>query len=148
GPLPQAQVFGEPQLHTDGALLALTFASDGSLWSVEDPGMLRHWNAASGQQLGAGHDLSDLETLWAFSGDARLLASSSTDSLSVGYVMSVKMLPASRQQPWATPLAFAHDPPILPTGHDAGVFRQWDAATHHLAHEFRLHKRAISALAF
>jgi hypothetical protein len=59
---PQAHVFGEPQLHTDGDLLALTFGPDGSLWSVEEPGVLRHWHGTSGQQL-EWQPLSDLETL-------------------------------------------------------------------------------------
>src|SRR5262245_3227378 len=74
----QARVFGEPQLHTDGDLFALSFAQDGSLWSVEEPGVLRQWNAANGQQL---HwlSLSDLETAWTFSRDMRLLASASDD---------------------------------------------------------------------
>src|SRR5215475_14049124 len=31
---PKLHVFGEPQLHTDGELAALTFAPDGTLWSV------------------------------------------------------------------------------------------------------------------
>src|SRR5262245_16478320 len=74
----QVRVFGEPQLHTDGDLFALSFAPDGSLWSVEEPGVLRQWNAANGQQL---HwlSLSDLETVWTFSRDLRLLASASDD---------------------------------------------------------------------
>src|SRR5438128_10849242 len=76
--LAPTQIFGDPHLHTDGDLLALTFAPDGTLWSVEEPGLLRHWNPATGQQLGW-HSLSDLEMLWCFSHDARVLASASDD---------------------------------------------------------------------
>src|SRR4051794_22524996 len=72
------QRFGEPQLHTDGELLQLTFAPDGSLWTVEEPGVLRRWDVPTGQQR-EWHALSDLETLWAFSPDARVLASASDD---------------------------------------------------------------------
>src|SRR5262245_25008986 len=73
-----ALLFGDPQLHADGDVLALAFALDGSLWSVEEPGLARHWDAATGKPLGW-HFLSDLETLWAFSGDAGQLASANED---------------------------------------------------------------------
>ena len=36
---PLAQVFGDPHLHVDGDMLALSFAPDGTLWSVEEPGV-------------------------------------------------------------------------------------------------------------
>ena len=144
--LPKAQVFGDPQLHTDGDLLALSFAVDGSLWSVEDPGVLRHWNTAGGQQL-EWLPLSDLETLWAFSRDTRVLASAS-DDLTLWDVSSGQVLTAVPQEAWVTALAFAQDSSLLATGHDDGAIRFWDAAGHHLVHEFRHHKRPISALAF
>ena len=64
--------FGEPQFHSDGELLQLAFAADGALWTVEDPGILRSWDAQTGRQR-EWHALSDLETLWAFSHDARVL---------------------------------------------------------------------------
>ena len=53
-------------------LLALSFAPDGSLWAVEEPGVLRHWNTVGGRQL-AWHFLSEFEMLWAFSDNARWL---------------------------------------------------------------------------
>jgi len=146
GALPQAHVFGEPQLHTDGDLLALAFAPDNSLWSVEEPGVLRHWNAASGQQL-EWQALSDLETLWTFSRDGRLLASAS-DDLTLWDVSSGQVLTSIPQKAWVTALAFAPDPTFLATGHEDGVIRYWDATSHQIAHEFRLHKRGISALTF
>src|SRR5437016_4411752 len=146
GRVSQAHVFGDPHLHTDGDLLALTFAPDGALWSVEEPGVLRQWNAATGQQL-AWHSLSDLETVWAFSPDARVLASAS-DDLSFWEVSSGQVLTAVLQSSWVTALAFHPDPAFLATGHDDGVVRLWDAAGHHLVRAFRLHKRPISTAAF
>ncbi len=146
GALPQAQIFGEPQLHTDGDLLALAFAPDGSLLSVEEPGVLRRWNASSGQQL-EWQALSDLETLWGFSEDGRILASAS-DDLTLWDSSSGQVLTALHQDAWLTALAFGPDSSILATGHDNGLIRYWDAPTHQLVHEFRLHKRPISALAF
>src|SRR5438094_2411353 len=71
-------VFGDPQLHTDGDLLGFAFAADGTLWSVEEPGVVRHWNTVSGEQLAHQH-FSDLETLWGFSSDGRLVAAASND---------------------------------------------------------------------
>ena len=44
-PLPDVRVFGDPHLRTDGDLVALAFAADGTLWSAEDPGTVRHWVA-------------------------------------------------------------------------------------------------------
>lgn len=144
--LPLAQVFGDPHLHVDGDVLALTFAPDGTLWSVEEPGVLRHWDAAKAKQL-EWQSLSDLETLWCFSRDARVLASASND-LSFWDVSSGQVLTAVPQPSWVTALAFHPDPAFLATGHDDGIVRLWDAAGHHLVREFRLHKKPISALAF
>ena len=46
-----SRTFGEPMWHADGDLLALAYAPDGTLWSVEEPGVLRHWES-SGRLLG------------------------------------------------------------------------------------------------
>lgn len=123
----------------------MTFAPDGSLWSVEEPGVLRHWNSATGQQL-EWQALSDLETLWAFSRDGRFLASAS-DDLTLWDVSSGQVLTALHEDAWITALCFGRDATFVATGHDDGVVRYWDAAAHQLVHEFRLHKRPISALA-
>src|SRR5579859_6245642 len=72
------RVFGDLRFHTDGDLLALAFTTPEILWSVEEPGVLRQWNVASGQPLGSAF-LSDLETLWSFSTDAHVLASANDE---------------------------------------------------------------------
>lgn len=141
-----AQVFGDPHLHVDGEMLALAFAPDGTLWSVEEPGVLRHWDAVGGRQLDW-QALSDLETQWCFSNDARVLASASND-LTFWDTSSGHVLTAVPQPSWVDALAFHPDPAFLATGHDDGAVRIWDAAGHHLSRELRWHKRAISALAF
>src|SRR5262245_22023785 len=125
-PLPDVRVFGDPHLHTDGDLVALAFAADGSLWSAEDPGVVRHSHPASGRQP-AWHSLSDLDTLWCFSSDARLLASASND-LSVWDVASGNLLSALPQPSWVTALAFHPDATFLASGHDDGRVCYWDAA--------------------
>lgn len=140
------KVFGEPQLHTDGELLALAFAPNGTLWSVEERGVLRHWNANTGQQL-EWSSLSDMETLWCFSGDTRVLASAS-DDLSFWDTSSGQVLTALAQDSWVSALACHPDPSHVATGHDDGTVRFWDAAGHHLKLTLRGTKQAISALAF
>src|SRR5438876_5528921 len=139
-------VFGEPQLHTDGELAALTFAPDGTLWSVEEPGVLRHWSVPSGQQLGW-QALSDLETLWCFSGDARVLASAS-DDLTLWDASSGQILTAVAQEAWVSALSFHPDPTFVATGHDDGVVRCWDLAGLQVLHTLRQHTKPISALAY
>jgi WD40 repeat protein len=142
----KAQVLGEPQLHTDGEIVALTFAPDGSLWSVEEPGVLRRWNAQSGEQLDF-FSLSDLDTLWSFSGDARVLASAS-DDLTLWDVSSGQSLTDVPQDSWVAALAFHPDPSFLATGHDEGDVRCWDLTAHQALHTLKHHKKAISALAY
>src|SRR5438445_7074345 len=78
---PITRVFGELRFHTDGEVSALAFSAGDTLWSVEEPGLLRRWNALTGQQLGVTY-LSDIETAWKFSPDGRWLASAS-DELSL-----------------------------------------------------------------
>src|SRR5260370_39463860 len=83
-PLPRPpqsyRTFGAHPLHTDGDLLALGFAPDGTLWSVEEHGLLRQWDVRTQRQLTWGA-LEDPATLWAFSGDAGLAASGSDELL-------------------------------------------------------------------
>ncbi|MCI0457026.1 MAG: WD40 repeat domain-containing protein [Gemmataceae bacterium] len=144
--VPDALVFGDPQLHTEGDILDLRFAADGSLWSIEEPGVVRHWNPVTGQEL-SWLSLSDLEELWRFSADARLLASGSRDDIAVWDASSGALRAAIPQPDQVTALAFAPDPGFVATGHEDGTVRYWDAAAHRLLHEFRGHKQAISALA-
>src|SRR5262245_62605648 len=124
GPAPHVLVFGDPHLHTQGEIQALSFASDGSLWSVEEAGMVRQWNAQTGQPL-ASHPLSDLETVWAFSPGARLLASAS-DDLSVWEPRSGQLLIVVPESSWVTAVAFHPNRPQVATGHDDGHVRLWD----------------------
>jgi WD40 repeat protein len=138
-------VFGDPRLHTDGDVLALSFAPDGSLWSVEEPGLVRQWDG-QGRQL-RWHFLSEWETLWAFRSDARLLASAGRE-LSLWDPQSGRLLATWPQPSWVTALAFAPQGELLATGHDDGRLRLWDVHRLRLLAEQQLHPLPISALAF
>jgi WD40 repeat protein len=144
--LSKAQIYGAPHLHTDGDILALRFGADGTLWSVEEPGVIRQWNVVTGQPVRY-HALSNLEMVWNFSPDARLLASGG-DDLSLWETEEGNLLYAIPQETWVTALAFHPQSRMLATGHDDGVVRCWDAQTLKCLGEFHHHKEPVSTLAF
>jgi WD40 repeat protein len=139
------RVFGTPRFHADSDVAALAWAADDTLWSVEDSGVLRQWDA-DGQSL-ARFFLSDLETLWTFSPDAVWLASAS-DELLLWEVAAGQMLTSIPQPCWVTAVAFAPDRRLVATGHDDGGVRVWDVATRQAVADFGAHKGPVAALAF
>jgi WD40 repeat protein len=140
-----AKVFGEPRFHTDGDIAAIAFTPDGSLRSIDEAGVLRHW-AADGKPL-ARFFLSDLETLWCFGPKARLLASGNDDLL-LWDAASGQLLQRVAQGSWVTALAFSHDGRTLASGHDDGTVRFWDAASQQLLGRIHAHPSSVSAIAF
>jgi WD40 repeat protein len=145
-PLPLVhRVFGEPRFHTEGDIAAIAFAADGSLFSIDEAGVLRHW-AADGRQL-ARHFLSDMETLWAFSPDAKWLASGNDDLL-FWDVAGGTLVNRVAQESWVTAVAFSPDGRAVASGHDNGEVRFWDARTQRFAGRVPGHDGAVSAVAF
>jgi WD40 repeat protein len=140
------RVFGDLRFHTDGDLLALAFTSPELLWSVEEPGVLRRWNMATGQALGSAF-LSDLETLWSFSANARVLVSAS-DEVSLWDPATGQLVTTLSQPSWVNAVTLREDPLLVATGHDEGVVRLWDAGSRQLLREFAGHDRPVGALAF
>jgi WD40 repeat protein len=140
------QVFGARPFQTDADLLALAFAADGTLWSVEEPGVLRRWDPARGEQL-SWRALSDLGMLWEFGPDARLLASAADEVIlwNVAGEEAPTFLPA---QAWVTALAFRADGALLATGHDDGTVRIWDVVGRRMLRSWQAHHRPVSAVAF
>jgi WD40 repeat protein len=141
---PEPVQFGEPQWHADGVLLALAFAADGSLWSVEEPGLLKRWDGRGRpvEQV----QLGDLEVLWAFGPRAELLVSAS-DDLEVWDVKRRQPIAAVAQTSWVTAVAFHPTRQVIASGHDDGSIRLWDLARGKPI-DLTFHKHAISALAF
>ena len=140
------RVFGAHPFHTDGDVLGLAFAADGTLWSVEEPGALRRWDLDGRRQLGW-HHLEELAVVWAFSAGASRLASA-TDDLSVWDVTAGE-LEANWPQPcWVTAVAFSPDGDRLAAGYDDGFVRLWDWRRQTRLWEVRAHRSPVSALAF
>lgn len=140
-----SRVFGDPRFHADGEISALTFADDGTLWTIEEPGILRQWKT-SGVPVQR-HFLSDLETLWVFSEPGQLLASAS-DDLSLWDLDSCQRITTVPQPSWVTMVAFSHCLTQIATGHDDGKVRVWDIASQQQLCELSGHDRPVSALAF
>src|SRR5262245_6990627 len=140
------RVFGAPALHTDNDLLALGIAADGTLWSVEETGLLRQWSLATRRQVNQ-WVLDEEATVWAFNWAGRLLASGSNE-VDVWEISSGEQLVGWRADSWVTALAFQPFVPVLATGHDDGVVRVWDWAEKRLLHQFSGHGNAVSAVAF
>ncbi len=140
------RAFDDRPFRADGDLLALCFAGDGTLWTVEDPGALRRWDLAAGTQV-EWHLLSELENLWVFSRDGLVLASAS-DELSLWDVPTGQLQAILPQPSWVTALALRGDAKLAATGHEDGSVGLWDAANDDRLRELRGHRRAVSALAF
>jgi WD40 repeat protein len=140
------RVFGARPFHSDGDLLAVAFASDGSLWSIEEPGVLRHWNVASQKQIGW-QQLDELATQWCFSPGARYVAAGS-DDLSVWDVATGELVEMWQHYSWLTALAFAPQEQVVASGHDDNVVRIWACGNEGCTHELRGHGMPISAVAF
>jgi WD40 repeat protein len=129
------RIFGARPFHTDGELLALRFAPDGSLWSVEEPGVVRWWDLNARRQI-VWHELADPATVWCFSASAHYLAAGS-DELCLWESNKGELLACWSQASWVTALAFQPGGLLLASGHDDGVVRLWDYAGGRLAYELR-----------
>lgn len=140
-----SRTFGDPKFHTDAEIGAVAFAPDGTVWSIDESGLLRHW-AADGRSLGRAF-LSDLETLWAFSPDASLLASGNDDLL-LWHTAEGQLLARVPQPSWVTAVAFSPDGRTVASGHDDGSVRFWDVRSQRLVGDIAAHPKAVSAVAF
>ena len=148
------RVFGSRPFHTDGELLALRFAPNGSLWSVEEPGVLRQWDPCTRRQI-SWHELGDAAAVWSFSASAHYIAAGS-DELCLWETGNSELTACWPQASWVTALAFQPGGLLLASGHDDGAVRLWDRAGGRLAYELRPlispsgggKDLAVSALAF
>lgn len=139
------RTYGRPRCHADAELSGLAFAADGTFWSIDDAGVLRHWDA-EGSPLSRTY-LSDLETLWAFSPGADRLASGNDDLL-FWDVRGGKLQNRIEQPSWVTALGFSPNGAVLASGHDDGTVRLWDARTQTPIKQIKAHPEAVSSVAF
>ena len=142
---PVQRVFGETLFRADAEVQAITFGP-GGLWSVEEGGGLRQWDAATGKLL-AWNELEEDATLWRFRQDGKLLAGCTAD-LILWDLPSGQRRTIIPQPAWITAVAFLPSLDLAATGHDDGLVRVWDIADGTLLREFRGYFRPVSALAF
>jgi WD40 repeat protein len=140
-----ARTFGQPQWHCDGDLLAMAFAADGTLWTVEDPGVLRRWDTAG--KLLARTALDNIDSTWTFSTGARYVASASYE-LNVWEVASGRKTGTIGHESWFSAAAFHPTRRMVATGHADGTVRVWDLGTEELVKELAQGDQEVSALAF
>jgi WD40 repeat protein len=140
------RVLGARPFHTDGELLALSFAADGGLWSIEEPGVLRRWDPIERRQT-AWHALDEPATLWVFSPGANLAAAGS-DEVTLWDVPAGERLATLPVPSWVTAIAFPPTRGLLATGHDDATVRLWDLEHGEVVRILAGHERSVSALAF
>jgi WD40 repeat protein len=138
--------YGLRPFHTDGDLLTLGFAPDGTLWSVEEPGVLRNWDLYAQKQTDW-HALEELATTWCFNNTTRLVAAGS-DEIAIWVGPTGEQLASWPAPSWTTALGFSPNSQILVSGHDDGIVRVWDWHTAKTLHLLSGHEMPISAVAF
>jgi WD40 repeat protein len=137
--------YGEPLFHTESEVLALRYAPDDTLWTVEEAGVLRHW-APDGRLLER-EFLSDVEDVWAFNQDATLLASG-TNEIALWQTNEADEVRRVAADSWVTAFAFSPDGKLLASGHDDGKVCLWNVPALTPAGRLDGHDEAVSALTF
>src|SRR5262249_32598218 len=137
--------YGEPLFHTESEVLALRYAPDDTLWTIEEAGLLRHW-APDGRLLER-ELLSDVEDVWAFNFDASRLASGPNE-VAVWDTAGARELARANSGCWVTAFAFSPDGQYLASGHDDGRIQFWRLPDLQRVAELEGHDQSVSALAF
>lgn len=137
--------YGLRPFHTDGDLLCLGFAPDGTLWSVEEPGVLRNWDLYAQKQI-EWHPLEEMATTWCFNNTTRLVAAGS-DEIAIWVGPTGQQLASWSVPSWTTALAFSPNSQVLVSGHDDGSVRIWDWHGPKQLHELTDQQAPISAVA-
>lgn len=140
-----ARRFGTARFHTDGEVQALAFDPQGTLWSLENPGVLRSWDER-------GHSISrkvliDIDTNWFFSPSAQLVAAA-CDELMIWETRTGRSVARIEMPSWLTTVAFHPNRQLVVTGDDEGMTRLWDPQREDPIAELTEHSLPVSALAF
>lgn len=140
------RVLGDPRFRLEGALQALVVGVDQTARTVEEPGILRHWNIVTGRELSR-VALSDLEMHWQFSPDGKWLASAA-DDWTLWNVSTGDAVYTRRPDSWVTALAFRPGGDWLATGHDDGMVLLWDMKRGAQVRQWKAGDAAVCALCF
>ncbi|MEZ6143093.1 MAG: WD40 repeat domain-containing protein [Zavarzinella sp.] len=137
--------FGEPLFHAESEVIDLVFHADGTLWSMEEAGILRQWNTEG--HLLARVYLSDLEDIWRFSPTATYVASGANE-IALWSVAEGRELTRIPTEQWVTAFAFHPTDKVLATGHDDGSICLFQLPELKLVKKIPAHSGQISAMAF
>lgn len=145
-PIAVRKVLGDLRGRVDGDVLALGYADNNTVLSIEEGGVLRKWDPQTGRQTET-FALSELESCWAFSPNGKLLVSGG-HTLSMWNAATGNLLGRRSDIPWLTTIAFSPDGRFIATGHDDHAVRLWNSANGKLIRTLSGHDAEVCALAF
>lgn len=139
-------VLGDRTGRVDADVLAIGYALTGETLTLEEGGVLRRWDSATGMIVDT-HVLSEAETCWSFSHHGRYLVSGS-DGISIWNCETGELIGRHDDLFWANTITLSPDSRLIATGQDDFKVRIWDSQTGRLRHVLNGHHDEISAMAF
>ncbi|MCS7269978.1 MAG: WD40 repeat domain-containing protein [Gemmataceae bacterium] len=139
------RVYGTAELRAGSDVLAVAFDAAGTLWSIEEEGVLRGWSSQGRQQQR--YYLSDLITVWSFSADGSWLAGGNDELVvwQVGRGDTVRQLARGN---WITAVGWDWQGRRLVCGREDGGVEIWQVCDGRLVRHWPGTGTPVAAVAF